>query len=89
MLDIIGWLLEINRSTNLRAELEQMRAQQVKAAPISLAAKVSILERENEFLKLRLGILIRLLAENGAINVQKYVATFEELRPKQTKAHKS
>ena len=79
MLDVLGWLLTINENANLREELRKIRSAKPPARLLSLAKKVAALEAENEELKIRLGLLIRMLAQSRLIDVQKFVADFKEL----------
>ncbi len=80
MLDYIGWLLDISEKSNLREQVEQLRrGRDATLREMPLEHRVAALERENDDLKLRLGILIRLLAQNGTIDVQELVSSFKEL----------
>ena len=80
MLDYFGWLLDINEKSNLREQVEQLRrARDTSLGEMPVERRLAALERENEDLKLRLGIVIRMLAKNGTIDVQELVSSFKEM----------
>jgi len=80
MLDYFGWLLDINEKSNLREQVEQLRrARDASLREMPLERRLAALERENDELKLRLGIVIRMLAQNGTIDVQELVSSFKEM----------
>lgn len=80
MLDLIGWLLSINENSNLREELCVLKSRQPLLAPLSLDERMKALEAENEELKLRLGLLIRMLAQRGCIDIKEFVVSFKEFQ---------
>ena len=80
MLDYFGWLLDISEKSNLREQVEQLRrARDANLRQIPLERRLEALERENEDLKLRLGLVIRMLAKRGTIDVQELVSSFKEM----------
>ena len=85
MIDLIAWLLTINESANLREELRILKSQKPTPVALSVAQRLAALKAENEELKLRLGLLIRMLAQRKSIDVQEFVAAFKEIQssPKQ------
>ncbi len=80
MIDLIAWLLTINESANLREELRVLKSQKPAPIPLSVAQRLAALEAENEELKLRLGLLIRMLAQRKGIDVQEFVAAYKEIQ---------
>ena len=80
MIDLIAWLLTINESANLREELRVLKCQKPAPIPLSVAQRLAALEAENEELKLRLGLLIRMLAQRKGIDVQEFVAAYKEIQ---------
>ncbi len=80
MIDLIAWFLTINESANLREELRILKSQKPAPIPLPVTARLAALEAENEDLKLRLGLLIRMLAQRKSIDVQEFVAAFKEIQ---------
>ncbi len=82
MLDLLAWALTLNESANLREQLDQANK---RLARLPLEQRIAALQAENEELKLRLGVVIRLLAEKGVLNAQEIVEAFNHFKA-QTKS---
>ena len=77
MLDLLAWALTLNESANLREQLDQANK---RLARLPLEQRIAALQAENEELKLRLGVVIRLLAEKGVLNAQEIVEAFNHYK---------
>lgn len=82
------WLVEPGldherRIEDLRRGLDQMRLEQDLAGGVR---KLKDLAEENLELKLRLGLLVRLLITKGVFTAQEYAALISEARPKSKSA---
>jgi len=90
MLDYFGWLLDISEKSNLREQVEQLRrARDANLRQIPLERRLEALERENEDLKLRLGLVIRMLAKRGTIDVQELVSSFKEMHEQRSDGNRN
>jgi hypothetical protein len=75
------WMLDQNRQVGeLRGRLDQVRLEHDLAA--GDLHKVKELVNENLELKLRLGLLVRLLISKGVFTAQEYAALINEARPR-------
>jgi hypothetical protein len=90
MLDYFGWLLDISEKSDLREQVEQLRrARDANLRQIPLERRLEVLERENEDLKLRLGLVIRMLAKRGTIDVQELVSSFKEMHEQRSDGNRN
>ena len=77
MLDLIAWALTINESANLR---EQLKQADKRLAQLPAEQRIAALQAENQELKLRLGVIIRLLADKGVLDAQEIVEAFNHYK---------
>ena len=77
MLDLIAWALTINESANLREQLKQANKRLAQLPP---EQRIAALQAENQELKLRLGVIIRLLADKGVLDAQEIVEAFNHYK---------
>ena len=77
MLDLIAWTLTINESANLREQLKQANK---RLAQLPAEQRIAALQAENQELKLRLGVIIRLLADKGVLDAQEIVEAFNHYK---------
>ncbi len=77
MLDLIAWALTINESANLGEQLKQANKRLAQLPP---EQRIAALQAENQELKLRLGVIIRLLADKGVLDAQEIVEAFNHYK---------
>jgi hypothetical protein len=69
--------LSINDNANLREKLE---AANQRLARLPLEQRLAAIQAENQELKIRLGVIIRLLAEKGVLDPKKIVEAFDHFK---------
>ena len=79
MLDLIAWALTINENADLREQLDHANK---RLAQLPLEQQVAALQAENQELKLRLGVIIRLLTDKGLLDAREIVETFNHFKDK-------
>ncbi|MEO6788190.1 MAG: hypothetical protein ABI318_18860 [Chthoniobacteraceae bacterium] len=77
MLDLLAWVLTINENANLREQLDQADKRLARLPP---EKRIAALQAENQDLKIRLGVIIRLLAEKGVLDGQEIVAAYKHFK---------
>ena len=77
MLDLIAWALTINENSNLREQLDNANK---RLARLPLEQQVAALQAANQELKLRLGVIIRLLTDKGVLDAREIVETFNHFK---------
>ncbi len=79
MLDLIAWALTINENADLREQLDNANK---RLARLPLEQQVAALQAANQELKLRLGVIIRLLTDKGLLDAREIVETFNHFKDK-------
>lgn len=77
MLDLIAWVLTINENADLREQLDHANK---RLARLPIEQQVAALQAENQELKLRLGVIIRLLTDKGVLDAREIVETFNHFK---------
>jgi hypothetical protein len=77
MIDLLAWILTINENADIREQLDQANKQ---LARLPVEQRVAALQAENRDLKIRFGIVIRLLTEKGVLDAREIVSAFEHFK---------
>jgi hypothetical protein len=82
LFDLLWNVSQERQIAELRGHLDRLRLEQDLAGGSSAPGQVKELARENLELKLRLGLLVRLLISKGVITAEEYAALIAEARPR-------
>jgi hypothetical protein len=77
MFELLDLAFAINENANLREELEKANK---RLARLPLEQRMAAIQAENLELKIRLGVIIRLLAEKGVLDVKEMVEAFNRFK---------
>jgi hypothetical protein len=81
LFDLLWNVSQERQIAELRRHFDQMRLEQDLAGGGSQPGQLRKLAEENLELKLRLGLLVRLLISKGVFTAQEYAALIAEARP--------